>query len=67
MGVAVPQAPVGSWGMEPPQSLINGSSLLVNCYLEKKFHNKIRLVIRLYHGSVLHMIRINDKAVEEII
>ena len=54
MGVAAPQAgqaPVGSWGPGPPQNF--GSSLLVNCYLENKFHNKIRLLTALFNKKLL--------------
>ena len=40
MGVAVPRAP----GVRNPlKSLVMGPSLLVNCYLEIKFHKKIRV------------------------
>ena len=37
-GVAVPRAPVGTQSPEPRQKI--GISLLVNCYLEIKFHNQ---------------------------
>ena len=40
MGVAAPKAPV-QWAVgvhEPLKSLVRGSSLLDNCYLENKFH-----------------------------
>ena len=40
MGVAVPRAPVGTWGPEPLKSSVTGPSLLVNCYLEIKFYKK---------------------------
>ena len=43
MGVAVPRAPVGGWGHDPFKSLVTGPSFLGNCYLEKKFHKKIRV------------------------
>ena len=39
MGVAAPRAPFGGWGPGPPHKF--GPSLLVNCYLETKFHKKI--------------------------
>ena len=41
MGVAAPQAPFGGWGPGPLKSSVTGPSLLVNCYLEIKFHKKI--------------------------
>ena len=42
MGVAAPRAPFGGWGPGPPQKFgLTGPSLLVNCYLEIKFHKKI--------------------------
>ena len=44
MGVAAPRAPFGGWGPGPPQSSVTGPSLLVNCYLEIKFHKKIPIV-----------------------
>ena len=40
MGVAVPRALVGCWGLGPLKSLVTGPSLLVNRYLENKFHKK---------------------------
>ena len=43
MGVAAPRAPFGGWGPGPPQSSVTGLSLLVNCYLEIKFHKKYPL------------------------
>ena len=43
MGVAVPQGPVGTRSPEALKSLVMGPSLLVNCYLEIKFHKKIRV------------------------
>ena len=43
MGVAVPWAPVGTRSPEPLKSLVTGPSLLVDCYLEIKFHIKIRV------------------------
>ena len=43
MGVAVPRALVGTRSPEPPQNFVIGPNLLVNCYLEIKFHNKIRV------------------------
>ena len=44
MGVAAPQAPFGGWGQGPLKSSVTGPSLLVNCYLEIKFHKKIPIV-----------------------
>ena len=41
MGVAAPRAPFGGWGPGPPKRSVTGPSLLVNCYLEIKFHKKI--------------------------
>ena len=41
MGVAAPRAPFGGWGPGPLKSSVTGPSLLVNCYLEIKFHKKI--------------------------
>ena len=41
MGVAAPWAPFGGWGPGPLKSSVTGLSLLVNCYLEIKFHKKI--------------------------
>ena len=43
MGVAVPRAPVGTRSPEPLKSSVTGPSLLVNCYIEIKFHKKIRV------------------------
>ena len=43
MGVAALRAPFGGWGRGPLKSLVTGPSLLVNCYLETKFHKKIRV------------------------
>ena len=43
MGVAAPRAPFGGWGPGPLKSLVTGLSLLVNCYLEIKFHKKYPL------------------------
>ena len=40
MGVAAPRAPFGGWGPDPLKSSVTGPSLLVNCYLETKFHKK---------------------------
>ena len=42
MGVVVAQAPVGTRSPEPPQNFGHGPGpcLLVNCYLEIKFHKK---------------------------
>ena len=40
MGVGVPRAPVGNRSPELLKSLVTGPSLLVNCYLEIKFHKK---------------------------
>ena len=42
MGVAFLRAPVCTQSTEPPQNFGHGSSLLVNCYLEIKFHKKKR-------------------------
>ena len=39
MGVAAPRAPFGV--RDPLKSSVTGLSLLVNCYLEIKFHKKI--------------------------
>ena len=41
MGVAAPRASFGGWVRDPLKSLVTGPSLLVNCYLEIKFHKKI--------------------------
>ena len=44
MGVAAPRAPFGGRGPgDPFKSSVTGPSLLVNCYLETKFHKKIRV------------------------
>ena len=43
MGVAAPRAPFGGWGPGPLKSSVTGPSLLVNCYLEIKFHKKYPL------------------------
>ena len=43
MGVVARQAPVGVWGPRILQKFGHGHSLLGNCYLENKFHKKIRV------------------------
>ena len=40
MGVRVPRVPVCIRSPEPFKSSVTGPSLLVNCYLEIKFHKK---------------------------
>ena len=41
IGVAAPRAPVGGWGPRSLKSLVMGTSLLGNCYLENKFRKKL--------------------------
>ena len=46
MGVAAPWEPVLRWAVgvrDPLKSLVTGSSLPVNCYLENQFHKKLRV------------------------
>ena len=46
MGVAVQRAPVSNRSPEHLKSSVTGPSLLVNCYLQIKFHKKIRVKVR---------------------
>ena len=45
IGVAVPQALVGGWGLGPLKSSVTGPSMLINCYLGNKFHKKYRHIL----------------------
>ena len=45
MGVDAQRASVGGWGPRPLKILVMVPSFLGNCYLENKFHNKIRVKV----------------------
>ena len=55
--VAAPRAPSGGWGPRPPQKLVMGLCLLGNCYLENKFHIKIKVDSKFWGCSPILQIK----------